>query len=241
MLQVEWGALGWLPRALAVLALAYAAYSDVRSREVDDVVWVALLSASAPFAILEVAALRELSLRLYLTSVYLAFSLGLALTALGLWGDADFLALTSVSLLTPPGRGLIAALPSLSVLVNALLAALAYPLLLLARNLRLMHKTNLFEGVEAGRLERLAALFLLTRVPREEYLRRRAVYTPAEEVVGGRRRLVFGLRIRREGAEPQGEYVWVSPYVPFVAAIAVGYALHLIVGCLLDLLLPAPP
>lgn len=233
--------LEWLQRIATAALLAYAAYSDFRTREVDDRVWVLLSAVSAPLTILQLAALDRMALLAYVLSSYAAFSLGLALSAFDVMGWADFLALACVGLTTTPvGRGPISSIPALSVLVNSLVASLSYPLYLLARNLAAVARgERLFKDVEAGALEKALALLTLTRVPAEEYEGRRDFYTLAEKVEEGRRRLLFSLKI--EGGEapaPRGAEVWVSPYVPYVAMIAAGYLLYLVVGCPLEALLP---
>jgi len=228
-------------RALASLTvLGYAAYSDFKTREVDDAVWVTLCVASAPFVVSKLIELEKGALIAYALSAYLAFSAGFALSALGVWGWADFLALACIGLIAFPSEGLLSLLPSLSVLINALLASSVYPLLLLIENVRLLAKgERVFEGVEANALVRVLALFTLRNVPAQEYLRKRGVYSLAERVEGGKRRLVLKVGVKDEApaAPPPSARVWVSPHVPFVAMLALGYALHVTVGCVLDRLL----
>ncbi|RLE99308.1 MAG: hypothetical protein DRJ57_02475 [Thermoprotei archaeon] len=233
--------LEWLQRAAAAALLAYAAYSDFRTREVDDRIWVLLCAISAPATLLQLARLDPPALLAYVASSYTAFSLGLALSAFELMGWADFLALACIGLITPPaGRGPISSIPALSVLVNSLIASIAYPLYLLARNLAAAARgERIFEGVEAGALEKALALLTLTRIPAEEYERRKDFYSLAEKLEDGRRCLVFSLRIGGEELPaPHADKVWVSPYVPYVAMIAAGYLMYLAVGCPLEALLP---
>lgn len=222
--------------AVTIAALGYAAYSDFKRREIDDAVWLALVIASAAFVFLELASLERGLMFLYFASVYLAFTLGLALPTLGLMGDADFLAIACLSLVTPPTKTApISALPSLSIFINALLVSCLYPLALLARNLTLVAKgVDLFEGVEVSTAGKLLALFTLTRVPVQVYLNRRHAYALAETVEEGKRKLLFRARVSEASQQPQGEWVWVSPYIPFVAMLAIGYVIHLFYGCLLD-------
>jgi len=230
---------------VAIAALAYAAYSDAKTRMVDDRVWLALLTTAAPFILLELATFERATLALYFVSAYLAFTLGLSLPTLGLMGDADFLALACIGLTTPPSRGgLLSAVPSLSVFVNSLLVSCVYPLLLLVRNVRLIaSRVEMFEGVEASLPEKLLALLTLTKVPVDEFKRKRGFYALAEASVNGRKRLLFRARVASEetgDAEAlNGDWVWVSPHVPFVASIAAGYVIHILLGCLLDPLLIA--
>jgi len=231
----------WLQKIAAAALLTYAAYSDLRTREVDDRVWVLLCAISAPATLLQLAKLDHPALLAYAASSYIAFSLGLALSAFELMGWADFLALACIGLITPPAsRGPISSIPSLSILVNSLIASIAYPLYLLTRNLAaIIRGEKLFEGIEAGVLEKALALLTLTRISVEEYERRRDFYSLAERLEDGRRRLTFSLKIGgEEGPVPQAARVWASPYVPYVVMIAAGYLMYLAVGCPLEALLP---
>jgi len=224
-------------RAVVTLAiLGYAAYSDVKSREVDDAVWLILVIASAALIFPELAAFDRSQLILYFTSVYIAFALGLALPTFGLMGDADFLAIACLGLATPPDwRALLSSIPSLSIFINALLASCLYPIALLVRNLVLaMRGIELFEGVEIGTAGKLLALFTMTKVPARVYLSRRYAYTLTEITEDSRKKIVFRARISEPPQQPQGEWVWVSPYIPFVAMLTVGYAIHIFYGCILE-------
>ncbi|MEM0344485.1 MAG: A24 family peptidase [Thermofilaceae archaeon] len=226
-------------RAAVTLAiLGYAAYSDIKSREVDDAVWLILVIASAALIFPELATFDRSQLILYFISVYVAFALGLALPTLGLMGDADFLAIACLGLATPPDwRASLSSIPSLSIFINALLASCLYPLALFARNLLLvMRGIELFEGVEISTAGKLLALFTMTKVPTRIYLSRRYAYTLTEIAEDGRRKIVFRARISEAPQQPQGEWVWVSPYIPFVAMLTVGYAIHTFYGCILELL-----
>ena len=228
-------------RVLASLAvLSYAAYSDFRTREVDDAVWVVLCAVSAPFVALKLVELERGALSAYALSAYLAFSVGFALSALGVWGWADFLALACMGLIAFPAEGLLSLFPSISIFTNALLASIVYPLLLLAENLSLLARgERVFEGVEASAPVKLLALFTLKNVSVQEYLSRRSLYSLAERVEGGRRRLTLAVRVGSEApAEPPpSARVWVSPHVPFVTMLVLGYVLHVTAGCVLDHLL----
>lgn len=223
---------------ITVVALCYAAYSDIRTREVDDLVWVALVVVAAPFVLLEVFSLDLLTASLYIISVYTSFTVGLVTSAFGLMGEADFLALVSASLVTPPKTfGVFSLIPSLSVFVNSLLVSCLYPVLLLARNLHLIKKgVSLFENAEANPFERALALLVLTKVRKQDYMRKQNVYVIAEKSINHKRKLIFKARITESECNipEDAEWIWVSPYIPFVAAIAAGYALHLLFGCLID-------
>lgn len=223
-------------QALVLAALGYAAYSDIKTREINDAVWLALTAASAPLVLLELVTLDRAALILYLASVYTAFTLGLALLALNLMGEADFLALACLSLVTPPGEmRLLSAVPSLSIFTNSLLVSLSYPLLLFTKNMLLAARgVNLFGDIKVNFATKILAIFTLTKISSDEYLKNRNFYSLAEIMKNGEKKLLFKARIDSMVDSPRGEWIWVSPYVPFVTMVAAGYTIHLLFGCILD-------
>lgn len=229
-------------RALvSAVLLGYAAYSDFKTREIDDRVWVTLCTVSAPLVLFQLLELERKMLIAYVFSMYLAFLLGFSLSAFKLWGWADFLALACIGLTTPPPAegGVLSLLPSISTLVNSLLVSCVYPLFLLAENLYLIAKgERVFESVEASLPVKVIALFTLRNIPAHVYFRRRSFYSLAERIEGGKRRIALRIGVEgEESAQPCSTRVWVSPYMPFVAMLAIGYAIHLAAGCLLEHLL----
>jgi len=232
-------------RALVSLAmLGYAAYSDFKTREVDDLVWIILCATSTPFVLLQLVELERRALIAYVLSAYLAFLLGFTLSAFKLWGWADFLALACIGLTTPPSAegGYLSLLPSISTLVNSLLVSCAYPIFLLAENLYLIAKgERVFEGVEASLPVKVIAFFTLRNIPAQVYLRRRNFYSLAERFESGKRFITLRIGVDEETETKRlPNRVWVSPYIPFVTLLAIGYAVHLTAGCLLDRLPLAP-
>lgn len=226
---------------ISLTMLGYAAYSDAKSREVDDLVWLLLCVLTAPFILLELTALDDYFLKAYVVSIYIAFTFGLSVSAFNLMGEADFLALSCIGLVTIPTRvSPLGLFPSISVLTNSLLLSCAFPLSLLFQNLKLMLKgENLFENVEAGKLTKFLALFTLKMVTREEYLSKKDFYSVAERVVNDKRYLTIKLGIDTEQQQISSPIVWASPHIPFVTVLAIGYLTHVLLGSLLEIILIA--
>ena len=223
-----------LRELIVATCLLYAAYSDIKTREISDSVWVIMCVLAAPLVFFELPHVEFKIVLSYVVSSYLGFLLGLIVSSLGLMGWGDFLALSCVGLTTlPRGEGAITAVPAVAVLVNSLIVSMLYPVYLLLRNLMIYRKRGkLFDGVKAGTLVKVVALFTLTKVSVDEYLKRKEFYSIAETSVKGERRIVLSPQIR--GAElvrSDGKEVWVSPHVPFVAMIALGYLIYVLFGC----------
>jgi len=216
-----------LRHALTISLAGYAAYSDLRSREVSDAVWVALLLLSTPLVLFEAFSADRLTLLLYILSFQLAFVFGLTSTAFNIMGDADFIAIACLGLVGFPPPSVYPgplSIPFLPVILASAVLSLTYPAANLARNIP--RRRQLLEGVAASRHEKILALLLLRKVGAEEYKARRNFYSLAERRVGGQTRLIFSPRIRwEEPANLEGE-VWVSPHVPFVLFLTLGYIVY---------------
>ncbi|MFC6837194.1 A24 family peptidase [Halomarina ordinaria] len=155
-----------LLRLLAVPVFAWAAYRDLRTRRVSNATWLPLVAVGALALALDALALLDapgLARRVFV--VRLAVSLGLVAPLgylfwrLGGFGGADAKALMTLALLFPSAPayalgdlvfplapGALGVL-SLSVLTNAVLVGLAYPLALAGRNLLDGHRSRwLFVG-----------------------------------------------------------------------------------------------
>jgi len=142
-----------LLRLLAVPVFAWAAYRDLRTRRVPNRLWLPLLAVGAlalawdAFAVLDAAAFRR---RLF--AVRVAFSLGFVAPLgyvfwrIGGFGGADAKAIITLAVVFPaaPAYSVGAGYPlyeaplgvfSFSILSNAVLVGLVYPLALAVRNL----------------------------------------------------------------------------------------------------------
>ncbi|MEM1508919.1 MAG: A24 family peptidase [Thermofilaceae archaeon] len=231
--------LGLIHKILSSTLLVYAAFSDVKTREVEDTIWLAMCIVSVPLIFYELIKVEPRCLLYYVFSFYLAFTLGLFLSSFNIMGGADFLALACIGLVTVPEfNGPISALPSLSVMVNSLLVSLVYPLYILVKNMRAIFRgEKLFESVEVTSLAKVLGLFTLVKVPVEEYKRKRDFYSLAEIIENDKRKISFSLKIRSNDVQLSGGEVWVTPHIPYVAVLAAGYIIHLVLGCLLELFL----
>lgn len=231
--------LGLVQKILSSALLIYAAFSDVKTREVGDLVWLAMCAVSAPFIFYELIKVEPRFLLYYILSFYLAFTLGFFLSSFNIMGGADFLAIACIGLVTVPEfNGPISALPSLSVMVNSLLVSLIYPLNILVKNMTAVFRgEKLFEGVEVGSLTKVLVLFTLVKVPVEEYKCKKDFYSLAEIIENGKRRISFSLKIRSDDIQLSEGEVWVTPHIPYVAVLTAGYIIHLMLGCPIELFL----
>lgn len=249
-------------RVLVSLAfLLYASWSDLKSREVDDRVWLVF----APTALLLTLPqlLQPQSLLMFAISLSVTSALALLLFYAGMFGGADAKALICLAIALPtptqhlfhPVFHVVSPIYPLTIFCNAvLLAALAVPCMAV-KNLAWKRRVGgrLFEGLEDEPLWRKILTFMCGYKVKLDDLKRKGHLYPLESIsinnAGGiRRRLVLTL-----GDEERDEVVgrlvhafqegrlsgevWVTPGLPFLVFITMGLATALLIGDLVWILL----
>ncbi|RLF12587.1 MAG: hypothetical protein DRJ98_00400 [Thermoprotei archaeon] len=237
---------------ICVACLSYASWSDIKTREVSDKVWVIMAAFTAPITIMEVAWGR-LPLLLLVLSLGLCFIIGLAAFYVGLFGGADAEALWCLGIALPaypklhpwmsqPLMGLQQPIFSLSIFSNTVVLAASTAIYVLLRNL--LYKARgkpLFQGLEEETFPRKAiALFIGYKVDASKLSERSHVFI-METMRGEKRRLKlffssekedFGLSEEKK-SELTGE-VWVAPALPLLAYMMIGLAMALFIGDLVS-------
>ncbi len=221
---------------LAVLMVA--AVSDIRTREVDDRVWILGGLVLAPFVAYELL-YGYASLVLYILSVAVGLGYAVLIWFLGVMGDADVLALAFISVFTPPLRLTPCLSSALAVVLDSIPGVIAYAILNVYYNLR---SGAGFRGYEAGLLSRIYAFLSMRYVDKEEYSGKRYMYAPGYTVEKGRRVIRPRLGVD-EGDAEEFSGGWAVVYAPYVAVLAAGFAVYVLLvlvggsGCPLDFLL----
>lgn len=160
-------------------ALAVASYQDVKTREIDDRVWVASGLVGALLTVAEIIVSPGYPVILAVFSALLTAAIAIGVFYLGLYGGADAKALlvAAVTLPLSPwvgglayggwGQGSLFVNPffPLTLLGNALLLSiLLVPSCLLWNLYAKLRGERLFDGVSASPLQKLAALLTAVRV-----------------------------------------------------------------------------
>ena len=234
----------------SLLILAYAGYSDIRKRSVSNIVWLVMAGVSIAFAgygavVQGMSFLIPLVFPVTITSVvsYIFFRLGL-------FGAADAKALLCIAMLFPTQPRFIifshhfplfdASMPAvfpfaLIVLLNAAVLALAVPISLFFRNLHSLglkdfmrnaamcfvaYRVNI-DGLGSGRFARLAH----TYEDKDGHLTRRRSLGGTPLNTDMVQRLKAYHREEKVAAE-----VWVTPELPFILFIALGFLVCCLLG-----------
>ncbi|MEM2865511.1 MAG: A24 family peptidase C-terminal domain-containing protein [Candidatus Bathyarchaeia archaeon] len=235
MSPIDGGALNLIGFVSSLGFLGYAAYSDLRSREVDDLVWI--LYGSMGLLLTLVRLLQDGGLwRILSASIVLTSAIALSMAYMGLFGGADAKAFICLSLANPvwpwssPLLGWIHPLYPLAVLYNAYLLSAAVIPYALARNISYaLRRGGLFQGFEdSPAASKLLAVLTGYKVSLGE-LEKGHLY-PMERIVDGERRfsLLFDAEADRgelleelkRRCEAYGvEEAWATPGLPLLAFV----------------------
>jgi preflagellin peptidase FlaK len=247
----------WLDPIRIVLNLAflsYASWHDYRSREVSNKVWAFYAPLGLTLTLLHVFMTNNLSLLLVLGITFSVFAgITIPLFYLGFFGGADVKAFLCISLAMPfppispfPYLGVVSPLYGMSIFGNAVIVSALTAVAMVLYNLFWYARTGtkLFEGLgHEPTIKKLVAMFTGYKIEVSEF-RSKLHLAPMEEPSQGENgRLVRTLRLfirtdeDREAINAQIEEllgdrqtIWVTPYLPFIVFITIGFVLTLLIG-----------
>jgi len=213
-------------------ALALASYQDVRTREIEDKIWLIAGAICAVLTAYEALTLPSYPIIFALASIGLTALLAIGIYFLGLYGGADAKALIVIAVTLPLSSSAAGSFYSpffpLTVLGNALLCSLVLVPACLIYNVawRISRRKALFGGIRAGILTKIGALLTGIKVkPKTAEL----VHFNTIEVYadGDPTRLKLFSKVTDEGKvkliDEKADYVWVTPAIPMLVFFLVGF------------------
>lgn len=242
---------------LCAVALGVASIQDWRTREVSDVIWLVMGCCGAAITVAELILEFSLSFLMVLViSVISCFLLGFGLYYLGFFGGADAKCLWCLGVTVPfnPLKKLAFNMLgpenpifSISIFNNSILTAAFLALGVLLFNAVRRVKRPLFTGNEERSLwKRSIVVVLGYKMSVSRFLRKKDFYFPLEDFVieGGLVKRRFRLLTRcvddgsyekiRElvdkGNVKGDEEIWVSPAIPLIVNMTVGFFIALFYG-----------
>jgi len=241
---------------------AYASWSDLKTREVSDRVWIVMAPLAAALTLIQFALFNPQSLPIYVISFAISVALSIALFYLGAFGGADAKALMCLALVLPiyPNSLFQFNVPRVSpvfpltVFSNAVLLAVFSVIYAILRNSfwRLRTGHRLFEGFENESIWRKILAFLTGYKVKMAELEKGHMY-PLEDIQtkeGGdmeRKLLVLPRDEEREtiiarilNAKQEGKLpneVWATLGLPLLVFITLGLIISLTLGDLIWILL----
>ncbi|MCS7146062.1 MAG: A24 family peptidase [Nitrososphaerota archaeon] len=215
--------------ATLLLTLSYASYQDLKTRLVDDWVWLACASITAPVTVFTVL-LGHVDLFLAAVSIIMTAVLSVLFYVVGLYGGADAKGLIVIGLAYPLSMFGYRYHPftPLTVLLNGLLISLIIPASMAIINAYriFVRREDLFREFRHEKAHRkLLALFLGTIITNPES---RKYWAPMEEFRGDWRfRFSVGIEEYWRPLRPGG---WATPSIPLLVSILGGLLLNYGIG-----------
>jgi preflagellin peptidase FlaK len=221
---------------LVTVMLAYTSYLDLKKREVDDYVWIIFGLLGATLLPIEYL-LHWYNENIFVTlfSIGISSAIGLGLFYFGFYGGADGKALIVVSVFLPvyTSCDCIQPITSIIVLTNAVILSLILPISISVYNLsQILKGENIFRGLESeSKKRKLLAIFLGFRIKPNS---KRKFMLPMEKTVNDRRTFSFSLL---EDDFESRQDVWVTPGIPLLVFMTVGFLVLILFGDLLTVLI----
>ncbi|MCP8316222.1 MAG: prepilin peptidase, partial [archaeon] len=184
-----------LKLAICFIMLSYASYSDWKTREVDDKLWIFFSFIGITLNIIELSFYSNPQLLiLIITSISLSSLISFILYYFGFFGGADMKALVVISLIIPvyyPSNYL-HPFTSLISLTNGIFLTISLPMIFFILNIiRLIRGKDIFSGFEGEKLWRkILVCFLGYRVSKAK---KSHFFMSLEKIVDGKKRFHISL------------------------------------------------
>ncbi len=227
----------YVPYIVQIIAHAVAAWHDFRTREIPDKVWLLTLPAIA--VTLYLATISAQTFRvLYLASLIAGLTLAALCYIFRIVGGADIKSIVAIALGCPPLSASVSPtlmtvldLPTIAVVVNALLGVVAYTTYVAVRNRRTFGICESKYEIRGARKIMLYPAVMC--VPAQEILEKPHKYA----VVRDPRSLTSVLyriiledpREALQGVRPD-DYVLAVYYMPYIVCILLGLVLYFMTG-----------
>jgi len=248
----------WLEAAkvcLSLFFLSLSSWQDYKKREVSNRIWLLFAPSGLAFSLLQFYFTTNQSFILFMgLSLLVVTGVSLALFYLGLFGGADAKALICLSLALPvypsylnPYLNVISPLFSLSILSNAVLfsSVLIFGMVLFNLYRRFRVGEKLFEGLEDEPLWNKILVFVtgfridINKLGNSPHLIPLETISRGENGKGIRRLKIF-FRLSEDSTQETGSLndfyeeiegkIWVTPSLPFLIFITIGFVAALFLG-----------
>jgi preflagellin peptidase FlaK len=215
---------------IALIMLGIASYLDLKSREVPDKFWIPFFVIGALLTGFDFVNTPGYDILQLAVAIGLTSALSWAAYFLHLYGGADAKAITTLSLLLPIYNSATTfhSFGALTTFTNSILLSVLLPIFFLLLNLsKIARGEKIFKGFEDSTTSKIKAVFLGTRrkqAGRFDY--------SLEKVIEGKRRFNISLgKIDEDFAT--GKDIWVSPGIPLLVFVLLGFIATVSYGDLL--------
>lgn len=243
----------YLAISISLTLLCYSSWSDWRTREVTNAVWLILAPIGATLTFFRIFQTQNWMLYLlWALIIGVITAVSLMLFYFGLWGGADSKAFICLSLLFPwpptafkPLLGIQLPLFPFTILNDTLLLSISAILYILAKNIiwKISNQQSIFERFEnEPSTKKILALLAGYKVKKEK-LQKHHLTLLERFTVEKENKIIskwsFELKIEEENGKEEPKFeqlpeeVWVSPQIPMMIFITLGTITAILGGDLL--------
>ncbi len=202
--------------------LGIATASDIKKREISDVIWVIFGALGVGIILLGTDLSQELP-KIGISLIIAPFVI--LVWRIGLFGGADAFALIVLAVLAPSLTLTGNVVTPFTALTNAVLMSIAPMVINIIRNtILLATKKNIFEGFDETAKKKIIAMFVGYRAANPKFS------FSIERKVGNQKKLNFALHHAENAVFCKKSDTWVTPGVPYMIFITAGFVVQLVYG-----------
>lgn len=207
---------------LALVMLGIATASDIRKREISDLIWIVFGAIGAiliPFATDWSDELMTVGVALIVAPV------AIIIWRFGLFGGADAFALIVLAVLVPSFILVDGTVTPFTVLTNAVILSIIPMLTNAIRNaILLARKQDIFEGFDETKGRKILAMFIGYRASNPKF------GFSIEQKVRGHKKLNLSLQHAEHAEFCDKKDTWITPGIPYMIFIFAGFVVQLVYG-----------
>lgn len=210
---------------IALVMLGIATSSDIKKREISDIVWIIFGAAGAIMLIFSV----DITEDLFRVGIALIVApIALIIWRVGLFGGADAFALIALAVIAPGMTVLGGTVTPFTTLTNAVLLSIVPMLVNAVRNtILLASKRNIFDGFEETKARKIFAMFIGYRAANPKF------GFSIERMQGKKKKLKLSIQHAESTQFCEKKDTWITPGIPYMIFIAAGFVVQLVFGDIL--------
>lgn len=244
--------LNFLSILSSIIALSLASISDLKRREVSDLIWIFYGLIGLTITIIKLS-INVNVLWLSLSSIFLTVFISFILFEAGVFGGGDFKAMLCLALAVPlyPENlilklGFLHPFLPLATLYNAFLFSCVYPIYILTRNLIFYFKVDkkMFNGFEYEPKWKKALALISGYKENFSKVEKTIHLYPIEEILWVNNKPLKKLKLffnaeadrdklienLKESSKIPLKNIWVTPGLPMILFIALSFIINLLLG-----------
>ncbi len=210
---------------IALVMLGIATSSDIKKREISDIVWIIFGAAGTIMLIFSV----DITEDLFKVGIALIVApIALIIWRVGLFGGADAFALIALAVIAPGMTVFGGTVTPFTTLTNAVLLSIVPMLVNAVRNtILLASKRNIFDGFEETKARKIFAMFIGYRAANPKF------GFSIERMQGKKKKLKLSIQHAESTQFCEKKDTWITPGIPYMIFIAAGFVVQLVFGDML--------